>query len=396
MSDEKMSVLKTVAVMLSGCTALGLATGFLFGPVAGLIVGGVAASLVFGYPIGMLVYMDVKEVLWRLGKRIEEAKTLTRSKQRKSILSLFKAGEKNRRAKLALYLKGVNTENRREERPLHTAARVGDLDTVKFLLEHGAYIDAPDIYDKQPLHTAAEYGHSDVLKYLIEHGADANAKDGNDDTPLYHALRERHFDCAECLLEHGADVNAKQRYGDTLLYLAAGYGHSDVVKYLIEHGADVNAKQGYGYTPLYRALYKGHFDCAECLLEHGADVNAKNKGGDTLLHTIASYDHSDAVKYLIEHGADVNAKGLFGRTPLDVASEKSANYLKKHGAVSAKSAGKAVEETADIPETKPETKKARAELASKLKEIRKEYGHKAKSVAGKSKIVQDLRKKAER
>ncbi len=43
-----------------------------------------------------------------------------------------------------------------------------------------------------------------------------------------------------------------------------------------------------------------------------------------------------------------------------------------------------------------QTTEPRKKLAKKLTEIRKEFGHNAKSVAAKSKVVQDLRKKAER
>ncbi|MDR1959093.1 MAG: ankyrin repeat domain-containing protein, partial [Planctomycetaceae bacterium] len=101
------------------------------------------------------------------------------------------------------------------------------------------------------LNDAASEGRLDTVKYLIDHGADVNVKYNNDGwTPLTFAANKGHLDVVKYLIDHGADVNVKFEEGNTPLIFAAVRGHLDTVKYLIDHRADVNAKNNYGNTPL--------------------------------------------------------------------------------------------------------------------------------------------------
>jgi ankyrin repeat protein len=62
---------------------------------------------------------------------------------------------------------------------LHTAARLGQLDTMRLLMEHGA--DVNEILANwdgwTPTHFAASKGQVDVMKLLEEHGAHSDVKD---------------------------------------------------------------------------------------------------------------------------------------------------------------------------------------------------------------------------
>jgi ankyrin repeat protein len=55
--------------------------------------------------------------------------------------------------------------------PLHIASRLGNVDNVVLLLQHGASADATtkDLYS--PLHIAAKEGHDEVTAVLLEHGS---------------------------------------------------------------------------------------------------------------------------------------------------------------------------------------------------------------------------------
>ena len=61
-----------------------------------------------------------------------------------------------------------------QQSPLHIAARLGNVDNVVLLLQHGALPDSTtqDLYT--PLHIAAKEGHEEVAQVLLEHGANQN------------------------------------------------------------------------------------------------------------------------------------------------------------------------------------------------------------------------------
>ena len=87
---------------------------------------------------------------------------------------------------------------------LHDAARAGDLEKVRQLLDSGVPVDAVNEYDVTALMYAAGWDHPDVVRLLIERGADLAHRDN-----LYQA---------------NAMTWASQR------------GHSDVIVLLVEHG----------------------------------------------------------------------------------------------------------------------------------------------------------------
>ncbi len=92
--------------------------------------------------------------------------------------------------------------------PLVTAARKGDNQQVKTLLDSGA-----DINEREgvatPLTWAIRHGNTDTAKLLIEKGADVNKPSGviwRNDTPLVVAAIKGNFKIVDLLLEKGADL----------------------------------------------------------------------------------------------------------------------------------------------------------------------------------------------
>ncbi|MCK9596356.1 ankyrin repeat domain-containing protein [Candidatus Pacearchaeota archaeon] len=115
------------------------------------------------------------------------------------------------------------------DRKLVGALEIGDLDKVKYCIEHGANIHAWDDY---PLRWAVYSGYFDIVVYLVELGADIHALN---DEPLRWAAQFGYFDIVKCLVEHGADIHAQQ---DWSLQIAVRNGHFDIVIYLLDNGAD--------------------------------------------------------------------------------------------------------------------------------------------------------------
>jgi ankyrin repeat protein len=68
---------------------------------------------------------------------------------------------------------------------LHTAARRGQLDTVRLLMQHGADVNEvlSNWHSWTPMHFAASGGQVDAMKLLEQYGAQSDLKDVNGKTP---------------------------------------------------------------------------------------------------------------------------------------------------------------------------------------------------------------------
>ncbi|CAG9981325.1 unnamed protein product [Clonostachys byssicola] len=68
---------------------------------------------------------------------------------------------------------------------LHAAARFGQLDTMRLLLQHGADVNEvdPNWNNWTPMHFAASKGQVDAMKLLEDSEAPSNSKDANGKTP---------------------------------------------------------------------------------------------------------------------------------------------------------------------------------------------------------------------
>ncbi len=155
--------------------------------------------------------------------------------------------------------------------PLHHAARDGDLERVRALIDAGADLDAQGDNGETALNTAILEGHVSVAGLLIDRGADLGARNRGGFTALHAAAYANAVEIAERLLGKGADVNDQQnKAGGTALSVASEEGHAGVAKVLIAHGADLEAGERNGYTPLTRALWRGQKEVVALLQGSGA------------------------------------------------------------------------------------------------------------------------------
>jgi len=206
-------------------------------------------------------------------------------------------------------------------RPLFAAARSGDKDGLRLLIDQGLDVNVRDASGWTPLHHAAQQGHVDVCALLISKGADFNARDAKEWRPLHRAAGGGHIAVVELLLDKGAHLEAGNKWGDTALRLAIPNNQKDVVELLVSKGADINAKFGDDYTPLFYATGRSvRKDIAEFLIAKGADVNVRSVCGSVPLHRAISYGNGDVAKVLIDKGADLNVKDERGQTPLHIAA----------------------------------------------------------------------------
>jgi hypothetical protein len=87
------------------------------------------------------------------------------------------------------------------------------------------------------LHHAAKTGNLNTVKQILNSGVNVNSRDPNGLTPLHNASYYGHLPVVRLLLNRGANIKAHTN-GFTSLYLAAISGHLPVVRELINRGAN--------------------------------------------------------------------------------------------------------------------------------------------------------------
>jgi uncharacterized protein len=109
--------------------------------------------------------------------------------------------------------------------PIVLACRQGNLNILKMLTSNASIFDTAHQHSHWPdmaLGFACRYGHLDIVRYLIAHGANVNAHDwGGAGAPLFWAVREGHVEVCKVLIEHGANKNVRD---GSLLRVAEALG----------------------------------------------------------------------------------------------------------------------------------------------------------------------------
>lgn len=117
------------------------------------------------------------------------------------------------------------------------AARSGNYDIVKVLLEHGADPNGKGTGGATALTIAAEGGSTDIGRLLLQHQANVNARNANGTTALMYAAENCHKDFIDTLLQAGADLTLHDNDGESAVMIARRRGHADIVKMLMLAGA---------------------------------------------------------------------------------------------------------------------------------------------------------------
>jgi len=101
-----------------------------------------------------------------------------------------------------------------------------------------------------PLILASDLGNLETVRLLLEYKADLSLKDAHGNNALIRAAQKGHLDVVEELLFRQANINSTGQHKRTALIAAAENGHIRVVKLLIKKGAKVTVKDDYGKMAL--------------------------------------------------------------------------------------------------------------------------------------------------
>ncbi|KLU90412.1 hypothetical protein MAPG_10266 [Magnaporthiopsis poae ATCC 64411] len=187
-------------------------------------------------------------------------------------------------------------------------ARDMALAPIRLLLEAGVDVNAVDNDGATALHIAAQKSNTNVVRYLVRHGAKVDAVDAElGGTPLADSVFGANVENARDLIEAGANAFHKLNKGRPLLHLAAQEGQREILGLLLSAGVQVNTLDELGETAAYWACRNGHLDCLKFMISQGLDPKA---GKSDLMEEAIKRGHLPIVESLWDHGVPITLQYL--------------------------------------------------------------------------------------
>ncbi|KAL0961882.1 hypothetical protein UPYG_G00332850 [Umbra pygmaea] len=170
-------------------------------------------------------------------------------------------------ALLLAYGARVNSLSLSGHTPLHYCVRKDSVDCAKQLILNGGNVNKPsqNKNENSPLHTAARLGIPELVALYISHGAQVDAVNSLKETPLITAafwamdVREQtysedHHLVCRILLDNGADPNLYEVDYKTALHKASWNCDHVLMQMLLEAGANPKTMDMNGCTPIQYVL----------------------------------------------------------------------------------------------------------------------------------------------
>jgi len=215
------------------------------------------------------------------------------------------------------YAGNVNSVAQGGYTALMFAARIGDMQTARLLVDRGSEVNMTSAEDGSALVIASTWGHETLALYLLEQGANPDVADANGMTALHYSMRDG------LKLLHGYEIAATTQvcgYADNS-YCKPLEAITNEERELLKDPANILGIYLEDVRPNNKFLPGNNMhDLAEALLARGADVNAKMKypppllrldstpllnltGATPFMLASASLNYS-SMEMLLEHGAD--------------------------------------------------------------------------------------------
>ncbi|XVE59188.1 hypothetical protein DITRI_Ditri05aG0025300 [Diplodiscus trichospermus] len=242
-----------------------------------------------------------------------------------------------RRKKMTKQLTG-----KRDDTPLHSAARAGNLAEVSEILTGTAEEELKEMLPKQnqsgetALYVAAEYGYVDLVKEMIKYYdlVDAGIKARNGFDAFHIAAKQGDLDVLKVLLAvHPELAMTVDLSNTTALHSAATQGHIETVNFLLEAGSGLaTIARSNGKTALHSAARNGHLEVVKALLASEPGMAPRtDKKGQTALHMAVKGQNVEVVEELIRVNPPlmINIVDTKGNAALHVATRKGRTQIVK-------------------------------------------------------------------
>jgi ankyrin repeat protein len=199
----------------------------------------------------------------------------------------------------------------RSSTALGGAARMGDAELIKAMVERGCNVNALGLHESTPVVGACALASQvstpkslrprfeEVVSLLLKLGSDPNCPDMFSFTALDYACEAvRWIRLVRILLDGGARVGCAAEKGASCMNNAAILPTPELLRLLSEHGGQVNHKNHAGTTPLMLAVIHGREENVRLLLEMGADVRVTEIEGLNALAFARKHDRQELLPLL--------------------------------------------------------------------------------------------------
>jgi len=255
-------------------------------------------------PLHVAYDKETVKILVKSGARINDANMwdvtplsiAVRAKDKEWVRLLLQSGAEvnapNRKGETALFWVGRKLDNIRQ--PPIKMSNDPYVEIAKTLLDFGANIHCTDTNGSTALFSIVELGDVPTVKLLLERGSYAAIRNRKGLTPLHVAAEEGWPLILQLLLKHNANINAVNYYRSTSLHRLTSISkkrirpssnverYSDALAVLISAGANLNLQDRIGQTPLMKAAYHGYWKFVDQLLvAPGIDVVIKDRRNKT-------------------------------------------------------------------------------------------------------------------
>ncbi|KAB2606813.1 ankyrin repeat-containing protein [Pyrus ussuriensis x Pyrus communis] len=255
---------------------------------------------------------------------------------------------------------------KRDDTPLHSGARSGNMAVVMDILENteeGALkelLTKQNSSDETALYVAAEYGYVDLVREMIKcyDLSDAGIKARNGFDAFHIAAKQGDMDVLNVLMEAHPELTMTVDLSNTTaLHTAAAQGHIQVVSFLLEAGSSLaTIAKSNGKTALHSAARNGHLEVLKALLDKEPGIATRvDKKGQTALHMAAKGQNLEVVEQLINADPSlINMADNKDNTALHIATRKGRGEIVKmlleHSETNTKAVNKSAETALDTAE----------------------------------------------
>jgi len=232
--------------------------------------------------------------------------------------------------------------------PLHLAARAGDSEAVKAMVQKPEDLVVKDSHGRNALHHAASGRVQDLVAFILDYARGQSIELSMDVDGRYashycfHNASQRFvivpkYDVLKTLIDGGVPYESKDNFGQDALafYLTQHYAlaASAEVLDLLARKCDVHYEDSEGMYLIHHLVYSVFNDldigAVATLHKHGAPITITDQDGKNVIHhaAIAGNVSEESLRFL--EGSmqiDLHLCDRFGRTPLSYARELSKRH----------------------------------------------------------------------